>query len=995
MMLKVLNNKGHIKFKAPVNIYTIVLLIIGLNSFGQSFSDDVTQIHEIPTTPTMWEFEKYGNYPVSMHTGVPDISIPLVFAQSGELKIPVSLRYHASGIKVDQKATWVGLGWTLMAGGAITRTVRGGVDEWSQGYINNTYYEQGQFDPAFEDNYSITEQMILGLIDTEPDIFNYNFMGYSGKFIFDHSENRGTATISLIPHNDLIITPTFSGGGGNESIESFTITTPEGYVAEFDYPERSSEYRQGIQQSLTVTANSVWHLKEVTAPNGVDKISFEYKTLPGTVFNERYSRTESVELNDRCNNISDNIITGSNGGGTFSQVKRLERINFNNGYIYLNSSTGNRQDDPDDESLRLDDVQLYSFINGKSTLIKKFQFQYGYFGSINNQDSTPDEYEVRLKLEQLIEEGGNGATKNPYEFSYIENMGIPARFSTAQDYWGYFNGNNSATLIPYYSYAGLTFGSADREPAPWLSKMGILERIVYPTKGYTEFEFEGNQVPVAYGSTEERDVGGLRIKTIKNFDFDTTLQWQKSYEYVRKENNAISSGVYNDAGLMDESSFYKVMDKHVSTKQCGSCQPTFDYQNCETKVFSVSSYPVNGNGSANVFYGNVKEYNGSPTSGEGYTWYTYSSTKDTFYSLSGPGSIFFNIDRSWDRGQLLKEEVYEEGNSSPIKSITYTYEEVEVRSPISGFKPFTKFIVQGYGYYPPGEDPSIFRSAHYYLGYYTEPIVWKRLASKITEERGVSVEQNFYYDLELDHANLAREETTDSKGNSIEVKMYYPDDVDGTSSMEGGALSTPQDTVINLLKKNAIHSRVGQVIQTVKTFNGEKSIERTYFGLWNTSMVLPDSIQTSKKNSPLESRYVFHEYDSEGNVLEVSKTNGSHVYYIWGYDKQYPIAKIENLKSDEIDSNLQSLINASIAASDIDDSTIDEANLREALDDVRANLPSAMITTYTYDPLKGVTSITDPKGQTIYYLYDEFNRLKEVRDTNNHIVTDYQYRYKN
>ena len=42
----------------------------------------------------------------------------------------------------------------------------------------------------------------------------------------------------------------------------------------------------------------------------------------------------------------------------------------------------------------------------------------------------------------------------------------------------------------------------------------------------------------------------------------------------------------------------------------------------------------------------------------------------------------------------------------------------------------------------------------------------------------------------------------------------------------------------------------------------------------------------------------------------------------------------------------------------------------------------------------GITSMTDSKGYTIYYKYDNFNRLIEVRDQDNHLVTDYEYHFK-
>ncbi len=197
--------------------------------------------------------------------------------------------------KVDQKASWVGLGWELMAGGAITRTVRGSEDEGGRGYIRSVYYNEGDFDPAYSDNYYEMEEMLQGFIDTEPDIFYYNFMGYSGRFIFDHATDINSATISLIPHNDLKVIPLIVGN----SFEGFKIITPDGFTAEFGYAEESQEYRPaGLIGDYTIRARSTWHLKEVTAPNGIDKVSFEYKTVSGGVLDPRVSQTDGITFFD-------------------------------------------------------------------------------------------------------------------------------------------------------------------------------------------------------------------------------------------------------------------------------------------------------------------------------------------------------------------------------------------------------------------------------------------------------------------------------------------------------------------------------------------------------------------------------------------------------------------------------------------------------------------------------------------------------------------------
>ena len=64
------------------------------------------------------------------------------------------------------------------------------------------------------------------------------------------------------------------------------------------------------------------------------------------------------------------------------------------------------------------------------------------------------------------------------------------------------------------------------------------------------------------------------------------------------------------------------------------------------------------------------------------------------------------------------------------------------------------------------------------------------------------------------------------------------------------------------------------------------------------------------------------------------------------------------------------------------------------LDEVRLYPAGSLMTTYTYEPAMGITSSTDPNGQTTTYEYDSFWRLKNTRDAKGNIVQNYIYNYK-
>lgn len=65
------------------------------------------------------------------------------------------------------------------------------------------------------------------------------------------------------------------------------------------------------------------------------------------------------------------------------------------------------------------------------------------------------------------------------------------------------------------------------------------------------------------------------------------------------------------------------------------------------------------------------------------------------------------------------------------------------------------------------------------------------------------------------------------------------------------------------------------------------------------------------------------------------------------------------------------------------------------VDDLRLYPVGALMTTYTYDPMIGMTSMTDPNGIITKYEYDSFGRLKLVRNNDGKLTGKNYYHYYN
>jgi hypothetical protein len=247
---------------------------------------------------------------------------------------------------------------------------------------------------------------------------------------------------------------------------------------------------------------------------------------------------------------------------------------------------------------------------------------------------------------------------------------------------------------------------------------------------------------------------------------------------------------------------------------------------------------------------------------------------------------------------------------------------------------------------------------------------------------------NYYYD-NPNHGLVTTEELITSKGTVFKKNNKYAQDkglISGLSADASAAIDL-------MIQKNM----VSDVIET-EEFHNEifNSRIRTNYSVWDSEgvIVAPENTQSQiGLDNALENRIQFIHYDNYGNLLEASQSYGSTTLYLWGYKSQYPIAEIKNANY----SIIEGILGGASGISDISSAMPTDAQVKVWADLLRTSslLKDAHITSYTYKPLVGMTSMTDPKGMITYYEYDDFNRLKWVKDQSGNILKESTYHFKN
>ncbi|MEM7370924.1 MAG: RHS repeat domain-containing protein [Bacteroidota bacterium] len=507
-------------------VWLVPLIWISGSLWGQVLETSAI----IPPSPEASSIAKFSEIPVGHYTGTPNISIPLYELAGKSLSLPIGLKYHAGGIKVEEIASRAGLGWSLFAGGLISRSVRGLADEelsfGGSGYLNHGKDLIGTItNPDVSVREDAYQDIIDKELDFEPDAFSLNTSNVSSRFFIEQT----TQDCHLIPYanwdiqfNTSLISQTIgtyisdwvvkddqgntyyfgkSKDGTREAIElTYTFGRSTGYDA---------------SQPGTFIVPSAWHLMDIESADG-DMIHFEYEEHGSSYCLRTSANRYQLYAYTESDVIADKPTDHENWRSIEHKGYSIQRIWNQRFEAVFETDVQERLDVPSGASgcidpsgtncptLPTNKALKYLTINSSSgDLIKKYAFHTSYFSTSYIppaweptfcHDQAGRGYRLRLDRVQDITDPVNPLP--PHEFVYNSTK-LPHRLSYDQDHWGYYNAAGNQTHVPSLTYNSplgpFILPGGNRTSQETASKACALETIIYPTGGRTSFEFENHQ----------------------------------------------------------------------------------------------------------------------------------------------------------------------------------------------------------------------------------------------------------------------------------------------------------------------------------------------------------------------------------------------------------------------------------------------------------------------------------------------------------------------
>lgn len=899
----------------------------------------------IPPSPEAAELGRYGNVPISLFTGTPSINVPLYELKGSNTSLNINLSFNASGFKPTDPATWCGSGWSLNAGGVITRAVRGNPDNASNYFgVADVLNPPPMADIFGQDTYmhKINEHEI----ETQPDVYYYNFAGHTGKFVVkpDNTVFKHEKDLKII--NSCVTC----------SSSSFTIVDENGFTYVFDeveMTEMTPSDDEGQQSPTSYTYPSAWYLTAMYPPDGGHSIEFEYHSSPAGTSIQNWTASRSVSftygvrapLVTNCREqVQENNANYQSPPFIRRERKYISKITLSSGGVvaHVDVLSGlNQREDAEDDSYarRLNQVKVYSVINGVDKLIKQYDFTYGYFFNPNNPI-----YKKRLRLDMVQEISVDGVTPSPppYSFSYIGTE-IPLPNTASIDHWGFFNKAFNISLVPGVTFNGVNIDNsffpsrivgdnANREADLGGSSLTMLNKIQYPTGGYSTFEYELNQAK--FSGDIVHPVGGIRVKKTVDYSFNGKTATEKSYSYLLDDGT--TSGKSGDFPSYATYSSYHNYPVPYGQYCCGEqelncCQCNRQYDAHDLYTISVSANPVFSLGSfqgSHLGYTQVTESQTDIITGKqlGKTVYKYSFAQNFEYDdniengdlirqsvfgndgklLQETSNLYsYSTTEDFFNGQLIKASELQSNHTIVCKTNTNEYIKYAVEETTSPNCIETRTI-------PTSRTLLAF-------SYFLQSKKLVQQTNKIYDQVSntyLTTTKNFTYGNPAHNYPTLIEDIT-TNGEKLKTAIKYVADYTGEPSGDPQTLPPSSIIAFNIkdMRENNMPGVPVEKLQYRQDANGSNtryiSGELTDHILGKPSQVFlleSQPLLTSVTSSAITSggfdfdshyRLAGKMFYSSANLIEQIKTDDAPVAYLWDYSQLYPVAQITGARFDQ------------------------------------------------------------------------------------------------
>ncbi|MBS1535794.1 MAG: hypothetical protein JST78_12010 [Bacteroidetes bacterium] len=860
---------------------------------------------------------------IDTYRGVGNYGIPLYTFQGREMNFPISINYAISGIKVDQTASCVGLGWNLFAGGSINRIVNNQPDGFSilpggspPNYVtpSECIYNFGIFDCTEQPSKDFYKVNTIGLDET------LQCARWHNTAVPLENERINVNWDVYTDSSDIIIT------AEDGTVYTFGLDGVESII--------SSSYGQGGFRDRINKSN--YKLTRLVSKNGLDIYTIDYQTFEWSKIIPNNGDGELVisryNGNGPIANYPDPIYYLNQA--SYKMIEKLPTAIYHNGVKIISFSYDNR----DDMSFvggtgnKLSSINILKYRS--NDIQKKINFDYSYFGPLSANKYT----EKRLKLNRISVSGSdnqnNVLEERLFEFGYDRPELVPAIDSYARDYLGFYNGRDeNLNLIPDFAHNHVpTYVNIDifdfnppnsnRSFNINYATVGILNEIINSSKGKTIIEYEQNEliVPqgVQYADPTTQMVDGFRIASITMQDEQGNFVGKKKYEYLKSRflDKVVNAYYKNDLAAY----WYKV---HILTRGYANPNEIIHYKHVLEKTLDSA--------------GNEN----------GYIEYLYE--KDAPYGIPGITSV---------GGISEIAPIYNIGyGDGSINMQKYQYEKFDILT--------QKLIYNKQG-------TQIYTENHTYL----EDYDWEgynMLGLLLSDGEGGYYGIDHYFHPENTRKYLVNAQHTIE---NLETGEYFGSDItyDQYSQMTNK---------IDL----SIDDYISYDYQSYPYLSQITSAKYGKTQLFYNEPNFPHLVTDIKKAKPgdVPETTVLYDYDGVGNKIQTTKyaagntTNAGYVSYIYGYDNRFVVAELVGVKFSDIDANLISRIKADTKNPY---SEAQDLIIRNLLKTLRDNHPDALVTTYTYNPPVGVVSVTDPKGYTIFNEYDPLGRLQFTKELN-------------